>query len=103
MAAETNAIKQLDLAKVQSVDFVNRFGENISKLVEALGVTRKVPVQAGMQLNRYKSAEVTLAGGTVAEGDIIPLSKVATKPAEPVAMELKKYRKAVTAEAIQKS
>lgn len=103
MAAETNVIKQVDLAKVQSVDFANRFGENINKLVEMLGVTRKVPVQAGMQLNRYKSANVTLAGGTVAEGDIIPLSKVKTNPAEPVLIELKKYRKAVTAEAIQKS
>ena len=103
MAAETNVIKQADLAKVQSIDFVNTFGENISKLVEALGVTRKIPVQAGMQLNRYTSADVTLAGGTVAEGDIIPLSKVVTAPATPVAIELKKYRKAVTAEAIQKS
>ncbi|NBI08240.1 hypothetical protein [Senegalia massiliensis] len=103
MAAETNVIKQVDLAKVQSVDFVNRFGENISKLIEALGVTRKLPVQAGMVINRYKSADVTLAGGTVAEGEIIPLSKVKTKPAESIEMTIKKYRKAVTAEAIQKS
>lgn len=103
MAAEENVIKQVDLAKVQSVDFVNRFGENLSKLTEALGVTRKIPVTAGMQLKRYKSADVTLAGGTVAEGEIIPLSKVVTKPAEAVEMEIKKYRKAVTAEAIQKS
>lgn len=103
MAAETNVIKQEDLAKVQSVDFTNRFGENITKLIEALNVTRRIPLQAGMLLKRYKSAEVTLAGGAVAEGDIIPLSKVVTAPAEPVAMELKKYRKAVTAEAIQKS
>ncbi|HZK00084.1 MAG TPA: hypothetical protein VFC79_08755 [Tissierellaceae bacterium] len=103
MAAETNVIKQEDLAKVQSIDFTNRFGANIKKLAEALNVTRRIPVQAGMLLNRYKSANVTLAGGTVEEGEIIPLSKVVTEPAEPVAMELKKYRKAVTAEAIQKS
>ena len=103
MAAETNVIKTTDLAKVQSVDFVNRFGENISKLIEALNVTRQLPVQAGMTINRYKSADVTLAGGVVAEGDIIPLSKVKTNPAVPVTIELKKYRKAVTAEAIQRS
>ncbi len=103
MAIETNVTRQTDLAKVQSVDFVNRFEQNITKLLEALGVTRSVPLQAGMTLNRYKSAEVTLAGGKVAEGDIIPLSKVVTKPADPIKVELKKYRKSVTAEAIQAS
>ena len=103
MAAETNVTKTTDLAKVQSVDFVNRFNEDISKLIEALGVTRQLPVQAGMTINRYKSAEVTLEDGTVAEGDIIPLSKVTTVAADPVTIELKKYRKAVTAEAIQRS
>lgn len=103
MAAETNVTKTTDLAKVQSVDFVNRFNEDISKLIEALGVTRQLPVQAGMTINRYKSAQVTLEDGAVAEGDIIPLSKVTTVAADPVAIELKKYRKAVTAEAIQRS
>ena len=103
MAAETNVIKVADLARVQSIDFVNRFGENINKLMEALSVTRQLPVQAGMVINRYKSADVTLAGGVVAEGDVIPLSKVKTNPAVPVTVELKKYRKAVTAEAIQRS
>lgn len=103
MAAEVNVIKKEDVALVQSIDFVNRFGSNISKLTEMLGVTRKLPVAAGMQLKRYTSAVVTVEDGTVAEGDIIPLSKVVTAPATPVEIELKKWRKAVTAEAIQNS
>ena len=48
MAAEANLIKSADLAKVREVEFTYTFGESIKKLMEALGVTRKVAKQAGM-------------------------------------------------------
>ena len=97
--AETNLIKKEDLARAREIDFAYRFGESIKKLMEALGVTRKIPKQAGTVLKAYK-ATGTLQDGAVAEGETIPLSKYKT---EPVALEeivLKKWRKATSAEAI---
>ena len=78
MAAEENLIKKSDLVRAREIEFVTLFGESIKKLVEALGVTRKIPKQAGYTLKAYK-ATGTLQPGTVAEGDLIPLSKYQTE------------------------
>lgn len=99
MAAETNLIKKADLKRAREIDFVNIFGESIKKLVEALGVTRKIAKQAGYTLKSYK-ATGTLEDGSVAEGDIIPLSKYQTTPVTYSEITLKKWRKATSAEAI---
>lgn len=99
MAAETNLIKKNDLARVREVEFVNIFGENIRKLVEALGVTRKIAKQAGTVLKSYK-ATGTLEDGKVAEGETIPLSHYKTEPVTYKEITLKKWRKATSAEAI---
>ena len=97
--AETNLIKSADLARVREVEFTYTFGENIKKLMEALGVTRKVAKQAGTVLKAYK-ATGTLQDGEVAEGEIIPLSKYVTEPVALKEITLKKWRKATSAEAI---
>ena len=99
MAAEKNIIKKADLAKAREIDFVNRFTDSIKKLVEALGVTRKEPKQAGTYLKAYK-ATGTLQDGLVAEGDLIPLSHYKTVPVNFGEIPFKKWRKATTAEAI---
>ena len=99
MAAETNLIKKEDLARAREIDFTYRFGESIKKLMEALGVTRKIPKQAGAVLKAYK-ATGTLQDGNVAEGDLIPLSKYITEPVNLAEIVLKKWRKATSAEAI---
>ena len=99
MAAEANLIKSADLAKVREVEFTYTFGESIKKLMEALGVTRKVAKQAGTVLKAYK-ATGTLQSGEVAEGDVIPLSKYVTEPVTFEEITLKKWRKATSAEAI---
>lgn len=99
MAAEENLIKKADLVKAREIEFVTLFGESIKKLVEALGVTRKIPKQAGYTLKAYK-ATGTLQPGTVAEGDLIPLSKYKTEPVSYAEIVLKKWRKATSAEAI---
>ncbi len=99
MAAETNLIKKEDLVRAREIEFVTLFGESINKLVEALGVTRKVPKQAGYTLKAYK-ATGTLGDGTVAEGDLIPLSKYQTEAVSYAEIVLKKWRKATSAEAI---
>lgn len=99
MAAETNLIKKTDLVRAREVEFVNMFSENIKKLVEALGVTRKIPKQAGYTLKSYK-ATGTLGDGKVAEGETIPLSKYQTIAVPYEEITLKKWRKATSAEAI---
>lgn len=99
MAAENNLIKKDDLAKAREIEFVNLFGYSIKKLVEALGVTRKIPKAAGTMLKSYKAVG-TLQDGLVAEGDTIPLSKYKTVPVNYEEITLKKWRKATSAEAI---
>lgn len=99
MAAENNLIKRADLARVREVDFVNMFGYSVKKLLEALGVTRKIAKQAGTTLKSYK-ATGTLEDGNVAEGELIPLSHYQTKPVTYKEITLKKWRKATSAEAI---
>ena len=99
MAAEQNLITKSDLVRAREIEFVSLFGESVKKLVEALGVTRKIPKQAGSTLKSYK-ATGTLQDGTVAEGDLIPLSKYKTEAVSYAEIVLKKWRKATSAEAI---
>lgn len=103
MAAETNVIKAAQMARVREVDFVNQFTHtNLDKLMELLGVTRKFAVTEGTTIYTY-STSGTLDGGTVAEGDVIPLSQYTTTKTPIGDITLNKWRKGVTAEAIKKS
>lgn len=99
MAAETNLITSADLVKAREIEFTYTFGESIKKLMEALGVTKKIAKTAGTTLKAYK-ATGTLQDGNVAEGDLIPLSKYVTEPVVFDEITLKKWRKATSAEAI---
>lgn len=99
MAAENNLIKKADLARAREIEFTYNFSEGVRKLMEALGVTRKIAKQAGTVLKAYK-ATGTLENGAVAEGDTIPLSKYATEAVNLGEITLKKWRKATSAEAI---
>lgn len=97
--AEANLIKKADLARAREIEFTYTFSENVRKLMEALGVTRKIAKQAGTVLKAYKAVG-TLESGEVAEGEVIPLSKYATEPVTFGEITLKKWRKATSAEAI---
>ena len=101
MAAETNTIMQADLARVRVADFNLQFTGNLQKLTEALGVTRKIAVQEGATLKMLKVTG-TLESGTVAEGELIPLSKYTTEEVAVGEVKLNKWRKGTTAEAILK-
>lgn len=99
MFADENMIKSADLAKVRDVDFAERFAAGIQTLMKMLGVTRNIEKKAGEVLKVYKVTG-TLEDGTVAEGEIIPLSKYNTTY-EPIGeAKLNKWRKETTAEAI---
>lgn len=97
--AETNLIKKEDLARAREVEFVNIFGDSTKKLLEAMGVTRKIAKQAGTVLKAYRAVG-TLEDGNVPEGDTIPLSKYKTEPVAIDEIALMKWRKATSAEAI---
>jgi hypothetical protein len=97
--ADTNLIKKADLARAREVEFAYLFSDGVKKLLEALGITRKIPKQAGTVLKAYK-ATGTLEDGSVPEGDTIPLSKYKTEPVTFGEITLKKWRKATSAEAI---
>lgn len=101
--AETNLIKAQQMSKVREVDFVNQFTHNsLAKLLEVLGVTRKIPMMEGTTMYYYTTTG-TLQSGAVPEGEIIPLSQYATTKTPIGEITLSKWRKAVSAEAIKKS
>ena len=101
MAVTVNTITTEDLsnARIREIDFVERFNYSVAKLIEALGITRKIPKEAGSVLKTYK-ATGTLEDGNVAEGETIPLSQYTIKPVTYKEITLKKWRKATTAESI---
>jgi hypothetical protein len=92
----------LEALEAKSIDYTYQFGENFSKFIEALGITNQIPVQEGFTIKMYKAPTVELADGKVAEGDLIPLSKVTPQVADTKEITLDKFRKVTTIEAIQK-
>lgn len=102
-AAETNLVVANDMVKVREIDFVSQFSHNsLSKLIEVLGVARKIAMQEGTTLYVYKTSG-SLESGSVSEGAVIPLSHYATTKTAVGEITLKKWRKATSAEAIMKS
>lgn len=102
MAAETNTILTSDLARVREIDFITQFNGSLTKLTEALGITRKIAVQEGAILKKLVVTGA-LESGVVAEGELIPLSKYETEEVPVGEVKLHKWRKGTTAEAIIKS
>lgn len=100
---EPNVITTEQMRKVREVDFVHQFQHtSFAKLMEVLGVTRQIPMLEGTTLYYYKTTG-ELQDGNVPEGEIIPLSQYKTDKFPVGEIKLNKWRKAVTAEAIQKS
>ncbi len=101
--AELNLITTNQMSRAREIDFTQRFtGTILRKLLEALGVTRKIPMIDGTTLYVY-STSGTLQDGLVPEGEIIPLSQYQREKTPVGEITLKKWRKASSAEAILKS
>lgn len=101
--AETNLIKANEMKKIREVDFVQQFTHgSLAKLIEVLGVTSKIPMMEGTTMYVYATTG-TLQSGSVPEGEVIPLSKYERTKTPIGEITLKKWRKAVSAEAIKKS
>lgn len=85
----------------REVDFVTSFGREITALTEVMGISRPIRKPNGTMLTA-KKATGELQSGSVAEGDLIPLSQFEVEPVDFHPIELLKYRKAVTIESIEK-
>ena len=90
-----------DLEPAISIDHTNRLVDNIVKLQEVLGITEMEPMAAGTNIKQYK-LEKENSPAQVAEGEVINLTKISRKLVKTHELRLKKYRKLVTAEDIQK-
>lgn len=95
-----NMVKSTDIEPAISIDHINGIITGFKRLMEVLGVSRIRKVAAGAKVALYKTTVGTVAD-QVAEGEDIPLTKVERKKVKEISIGLKKYRKAVTAEAIQ--
>jgi hypothetical protein len=92
-----------DMKKIREVDFVQQFTHaSLAKLIEVLGVTRKIPMMEGTTMYVY-SMDGTLENGAVAEGEVIPLTEIEQTKTAVGNITLNKWRKGVSAEAIKKS
>lgn len=99
----SNLIKAEDLKRVREIDFTQQFAHNsLAKLLQVLGVTRKIPMQEGTTMYLY-TITGELEDGNVAEGEQIPLSKYEQTKTPIGEITLKKWRKASSAESIMKS
>jgi hypothetical protein len=95
-AAETNVITTSQMARIREVDFVQRFTHtSLAKLIEALGVTRRIPMIDGTTMYYYKTTG-TLQDGNVPEGEIIPLSQYKREKVPVGSISLKKCHARIT-------
>lgn len=101
MAAKENLTKSADIGfAAREIDFVTQFNRNWEHLRDIMGIMRPIRKQPGTAL-KYKEAVVTLASGTVGEGEEIPYSKTEFKETTFAEMGVEKYSKGVSIESIK--
>lgn len=102
MAVTTNTTTTAKITiRAKEIDLAQRFTANWEALIDIMGIMRPIRKTPGTQLVSSK-ATIVLQDGTVAEGDEVPLSQATVVPVSYKDMALKKYRKRVTAEAVEK-
>lgn len=97
----TTTTTQFSQMTVKELDFITRFESTWQALIDILGIMRPIEKQPGTKLVS-SVASITLANGTVAEGDEVPLSLATVTPVAYADLTFQKYRKAVTVEAVDK-
>lgn len=99
--AKENLTMTADMAvAAREIDFVSRFARNWDHLRDILGIVRPIRKQPGAVL-KSKKATITLASGTVGEGEEIPYSKAQIVETPYAEMTVEKYAKAVSIESIK--
>lgn len=87
--------------QAREIDFISRFNNTWEALREILGIMRPIRKTPGTKLVSVK-ATAELVDGDIAEGEEVPLSKATLTPVAFEDLTLEKYRRAVTAEAVEK-
>lgn len=102
MAPKANLTKVANIdVTIRELDFVTRFGKNWKALQDILGIMRPIRKQAGTKLVSYTTT-VTLQSGSVGEGEEIPYSLAEVSEATYSDIDISKYAKAVSIEAVSK-
>ena len=83
----------------REVDFVTRFAKNWEHLRDIMGIMRLIRKTPGTVL-KSKYAELTLQSGAVGEGEEIPYSQATVHTKDYAAINVEKFAKAVSIEAI---
>lgn len=99
--AEANMNAAADLEPGISIDFVSNFNSNITELQKVLGITDMESMAAGTTIKIWEMKQVNTPA-QVGEGETIGLTKVERKHVRDIELTLNKYRRATSAEAIQK-
>lgn len=105
MAAPENLTTASQITtSIREVDFVTQFQKNWDALRTILGIMRPIRKAPGTKLVSYKATvDGGLQGGTaVGEGEDIPLTKTKVEPVAYDDIELGKWAKAVSIEAVTK-
>lgn len=98
--ANTTTTAQITI-QAKEIDLAARFNATWEALAEIMGVMRPIRKAPGTKLVSSK-ASIVLQNGDVAEGDEVPLSQAKVEPVAYKDLALKKYRKRVTAESVEK-
>ena len=99
--AKANLITTADVqVTARELDFVTRFENNWDHLREILGIMRPIRKQPGQTL-KSKYTDGALQSGAVGEGEEIPYSKFTVKETIYDEMNIEKFAKAVSIEAIK--
>lgn len=100
VTSNTTTTNQITV-QAKEIDLAARFTATWEALTEILGIMRPIRKTPGTQLVASK-ATIELQNGEVAEGDEVPLSQAKVEPVATKPLVLKKYRKRVTAEAVER-
>ena len=103
MAVVTNTTTTAQMTDVQirELDFVTRFNADWQALTDILGIMNPIRKTPGTKLVSNR-ASIVLQPGEVAEGDEVALSQATVEPVAYKNLTIKKYRKRVTIEAVEK-
>lgn len=106
MAAKTGLTKSTSFTTVtaREVDFTTRFSDNWETLRNIMGIMRPIRKTPGTKLKSYETvAKTALQGGkTVGEGEEIPFTEFEVKEKSYADIEIAKYAKSVSIEAVNK-
>lgn len=105
MPALNNLTTQAQITvTTREVDFVTRFSKNWDALRTIMGIMKPIRKTPGTRLISYEAKmDGDLQGGTtVAEGDVIPFTKFKVEEVSYRDVDVAKYAKSVSIEAVQK-